>query len=169
MNFSRFLCDDTSSGLVDNHVGPNRPSFQIHPGRLEDETRRGRRSDVSERSHYSMDSRTNMHRNEGFFIGSRAMMERKVSQRKKFFGKNGIVPYTSSPEKDTKNSMTWSRQPMKKSAAWFKGIKASNPIKYLVTWKASSIPLVRSGRESSRVYVEVSENSNISRDCLIPR
>jgi hypothetical protein len=67
------------------------------------------------------------------------------------------------------NNMTWTGQPIKKSATWFKGIRASNPVKRLLTWKASSIAPVRSGRGSSRGYAEVFEHSNFSRDSLIPR
>jgi hypothetical protein len=95
MNFPRFLCDATPSEVGGNNTGPNRPSFQVHAGGLEDETRQGRCSDASERSHYSVDSHTNMHQNEGFFIGSRAVMERKLLQKKRFFRQNAITTYTS--------------------------------------------------------------------------
>ncbi|PQE10381.1 hypothetical protein CJF32_00000933 [Rutstroemia sp. NJR-2017a WRK4] len=169
MNFSRFLCDDTPSDGVGNNTAPNRPSFQVHAGRLEDETRQGRCSDASERSHCSVDSHTNMHQNESFFIGSRAVMERKLSQKKRFFRQNAITAYTSSTEKNAQNNMTWTGQSIKKSATWFKGIRASNPVKRLFTWKASSIAPVRSGRGSSRGYAEVFEHSNVSRDSLLPR
>ncbi|PQE28179.1 hypothetical protein CJF30_00010256 [Rutstroemia sp. NJR-2017a BBW] len=110
-----------------------------------------------------------MHQNEGFFIGSRAVMERKISQKKRFFGQNAITTYTSSTEKDAQNNMTWTGQSIKKSTTWLKGIRANNPVKRLFTWKASSIAPARSGRGSSRGYAEVFEDLNVSRDDLIPR
>ncbi|TGO61676.1 hypothetical protein BELL_1147g00030 [Botrytis elliptica] len=140
---------------------PNRPSFQFRSmhsnqstcsnqgGRCESTGNDGARHDLSMRS--TVD--TNLTRS--FSVSSEIVMQRKILQKNKFFKQYGIVPYSANTEQNEENSMTWRSQPIKKGAAWFKGMRKSKPVDSLITLKDSSIGLLRSGRESPRGYAKM--------------
>ncbi|ESZ95103.1 hypothetical protein SBOR_4514 [Sclerotinia borealis F-4128] len=151
MTIPKFHCDDITP-KIDNDRGTS--NYSDKGGRRESN------NDRSERHVSSMDSATDMNRSEGSFVSSRTIMQRKISQKNKFFKRYGIVPHTASTEKNKQNSMTWRHQPMNKSTAWFKGMKKSKPVDWLVTLKNSSIGIVRSGRDSSDEYTKMLEHEN---------
>ncbi|TGO52780.1 hypothetical protein BOTNAR_0314g00030 [Botryotinia narcissicola] len=142
---------------------PNRPSFQFRSmrsnqstcsnqgGRYESTGNDGARHDLNMRS--TVD--TNLTRS--FSVSSEIVMQRKLSQKNKFFKQYGIVPYSA--------NMTWRSQPIKKGTAWFNGMRKSKPVGSLITLKDTSIGLLRSGRESPRGYAKMF-NRNISRSSI---
>ncbi|KAF7901788.1 uncharacterized protein EAF01_007087 [Botrytis porri] len=143
---------------------PNRPSFQFRSmrsnqstcsnqgGRCESTRNDGARHDLSMRS--TVD--TNLTRS---FSVSSEVMQRKVSQKNKFFKKYGIVKFSANTEQNEENSMTWRSQPIQKGTAWLKGMRKSKPVDSVITLKDSSIGLLRSGRESPRGYAKMFDGS----------
>ncbi|ATZ54200.1 hypothetical protein BCIN_10g02160 [Botrytis cinerea B05.10] len=165
------LCDNFMPKFDNNRDMPNRPSFQFRPARsnqsscsnqcnrYESTTNDGARHDLSMRS--TVD--TNLTRDSS--VSNEIIMQRKISQKNKFFKQYGIVPYSASTEKNEENSMTWRSQPIKKGTAWFKGMRKSRPVDSLVTLKDSSIGLLRSGRESPRGYAKMF-NGDVSKSSI---
>ncbi|KAF7949079.1 hypothetical protein EAE96_008251 [Botrytis aclada] len=155
------LCDNSMPNIDNNRDMSKRPSFQFRSMRSNQSTcsnqgggyestgNNGTRHDLGMRS--TVD--TSLTR--AFSVSSEIVMQRKVSQKNKFFKKYGIVPYSANTDQNEENSMTWRSQPIKKGTAWFKGMRKSKPVDSLITLKDSSIGLLRSGRESPRGYAEV--------------
>ncbi|KAF5873577.1 uncharacterized protein Bfra_005040 [Botrytis fragariae] len=137
----------------------NQSTCSNQGGRCESTGNDGARHDLSIRS--TVD--TNLTR--ACSVSSEIVMQRKISQKNKFFKQYGIVPYSANTEQNEENSMTWRSQPMKKGTAWFKGMRKSQPVGSLITLKDTSIGLLRSGRESPRGYAKMFDG-NISRSSI---